>query len=40
VLGVEDRSTRILFTPEGLDRSQRMTFDELAEAALQPRLDQ
>lgn len=34
VLGAEDRSARILFTAEELARSQRMTFDELAEEAL------
>lgn len=33
-LGAEDRGARILFTPEELARSQRMTFDELAEDAL------
>jgi hypothetical protein len=34
VLGAEDRSARLLFTAEELARSQRMTFDELAEEAL------
>jgi len=33
-LGAEDRAARILFTPEELARTQRMTFDELAEDAL------
>jgi hypothetical protein len=33
-LGAEDRAARFLFTPEELARSQRMTFDELAEEAL------
>jgi hypothetical protein len=33
-LGAEDRAARFLFTPEELERSQRMTFDELAEDAL------
>src|SRR5512146_2690196 len=30
-LGAEDRAARFLFTPEELARSNRMTFDELAE---------
>ncbi len=33
-LGAEDRAARFLFTPEELARSQRMTFDELAEDAI------
>jgi hypothetical protein len=33
-LGAEERAARILFTREELARSQRMTFDELAEEAL------
>ncbi|CAN5912541.1 hypothetical protein BH11MYX3_BH11MYX3_44100 [soil metagenome] len=33
-LGAEDRAARILFTPEELARTQRMSFDELAEDAL------
>ncbi|MEO8548754.1 MAG: hypothetical protein ABI678_02230 [Kofleriaceae bacterium] len=33
-LGAEDRAARRLFTEEELARSQRMTFDELAEDAL------
>jgi hypothetical protein len=33
-LGAEDRAARILFTREELARTQRMTFDELAEEAL------
>lgn len=35
LLGAEDRAARILFTPEELARTQRMSFDELAEEALQ-----
>ncbi len=34
-LGAEDRAARVLFTQEELRRTQRMTFDELAEEALQ-----
>jgi len=34
VLGAEDRAARFLFTPEELARSQRMTFEELAEEAV------
>ncbi|MGE0868033.1 MAG: diiron oxygenase [Kofleriaceae bacterium] len=34
VLGAEDRAARILFTPEELARTHRMSFDELAEEAL------
>ena len=33
-LGAEDRAAKNLFTEEELARSQRMTFDELAEDAL------
>lgn len=33
-LGAEDRAAKILFTPEELARSRRMSFDELAEEAL------
>jgi hypothetical protein len=33
-LGAEDRAARFLFTREDLERSQRMSFDELAEEAL------
>jgi hypothetical protein len=33
-LGAEDRAARILFTEAELARTQRMTFDELAEEAL------
>ena len=33
-LGAEDRAARILFTQEELARTQRMSFDELAEEAL------
>jgi hypothetical protein len=33
-LGAEDRAAKKLFTEEELARSQRMTFDELAEDAL------
>ena len=33
-LGAEDRAARFLYTPEELARSQRMTFDEMAEDAL------
>ena len=33
-LGAEDRAARLLFTREELARSQRMSFDELAEDAL------
>ena len=34
LLGAEDRAARILFTQEELARSQQMSFDELAEEAL------
>lgn len=34
ILGAEDRAARILFTQEELARTQRMSFDELAEEAL------
>jgi hypothetical protein len=34
VLGAEDRAARILFTQDDLARTQRMSFDELAEEAL------
>ena len=34
ILGAEDRAARILFTKEELARTQRMSFDELAEEAL------
>jgi rubrerythrin len=34
ILGAEDRAARILFTNEELARTQRMSFDELAEEAL------
>jgi hypothetical protein len=33
-LGAEDRAARVLFTQEELERTQRMSFDELAEDAL------
>ena len=33
-LGAEDRAARFLFTHEELERTQRMSFDELAEEAL------
>jgi hypothetical protein len=33
-LGAEDRAARILFTREELKRTQRMSFDEMAEEAL------
>ena len=33
-LGAEDRAARFLFTPDELARSQRMSFDELAEEAV------
>ncbi len=33
-LGAEDRAARFLFTKEELERSQRMSFDELAEDAV------
>jgi len=33
-LGSEDRAAKILFTPEELARSQRQSFDEMAEDAL------
>jgi hypothetical protein len=33
-LGAEDRAARILFTPEELARTQRMSFEELAEEAI------
>lgn len=33
-LGAEDRAARILFTQEELARTQRMSFDELAEEAI------
>jgi hypothetical protein len=33
-LGAEDRAARILFTKDELERTQRMSFDELAEEAL------
>lgn len=33
-LGAEDRAARVLFTQEELERTQRMSFDELAEEAL------
>ena len=33
-LGAEDRAARFLFTKEELERSQKMTFDELAEEAV------
>jgi hypothetical protein len=33
-LGAEDRAAKVLFTPEELARTQRMTFDELAEDAI------
>jgi rubrerythrin len=33
-LGAEDRAARILFTQAELERTQRMSFDELAEEAL------
>ena len=38
-LGAEDRAARFLYTPEELARSQRMTFDELAEDALAAKHD-
>ena len=34
LLGAEDRAARILFTQEELARTQRMSFDELAEEAI------
>ncbi len=34
LLGAEDRAARILFTQEELARTQRMSFDELAEDAI------
>jgi hypothetical protein len=34
VLGAEERAARILFTPEELARSKKMSFDEMAEEAL------
>lgn len=34
LLGAEDRAARILFTQEELARTQRMSFDEMAEEAL------
>ncbi|MBV8761985.1 MAG: diiron oxygenase [Deltaproteobacteria bacterium] len=34
LLGAEDRAARILFTKEELARTERMSFDELAEEAL------
>ena len=34
LLGAEDRAARILFTKEELARTQRMTFEELAEEAI------
>jgi len=37
-LGAEERAARILFTTEELERSQRMSFDELAEDALAAKL--
>jgi hypothetical protein len=37
-IGAEDRAARILFTREELARTQRMTFDELAEEALAAKL--
>ena len=33
-LGAEDRAARILFTNEDLQRTQRMSFEEMAEEAL------
>jgi hypothetical protein len=33
-LGAEDRAARILFTPDELARTQRMSFEELAEEAI------
>ena len=33
-LGSDERTARILFTPEELARSQRQSFDEMAEDAL------
>jgi hypothetical protein len=38
-LGAEDRAAKILFTPEELARSQRQTFDEMAEDALVAKLN-
>ena len=38
-LGAEDRAARLLFTAEELARSQRMTFEELAEDALALKYD-
>jgi hypothetical protein len=38
-LGAEDRAARILFTPEELAKSQRQTFDEMAEDALAAKLN-
>lgn len=34
MLGAEDRAARVLFTPDELARTQRMSFEELAEDAL------
>ena len=34
-LGAEDRAAKILFTPDELARSNRQTFDEMAEEAVQ-----
>jgi hypothetical protein len=34
-LGAEDRAARFLFTPDELARAQRMSFDEMADEALQ-----
>jgi len=38
ILGAEPRAAKILFTPEELARTQRMSFDELAEEALAQKL--
>jgi hypothetical protein len=38
-LGADERSARILFTQEELARTQRMSFDELAEEALAAKLN-
>ena len=38
-LGAEDRAAKILFTPEELARSQRQSFDEMAEDALAAKLN-
>jgi hypothetical protein len=38
-LGAEERAARILFTKDELERSQRMSFDELAEEALAAKLN-